>query len=224
VGLVEHGRQLRDMLPIVPFAFLGCLAGILECVTQDLDLFAENVYDDVRRRLRASANVCLWLSAVICLRTSVGVFSLEVCGRVVRVCGRPQTSFDDVHVRRDTNKFRLVDEAVRGGAQLALVNQFVEGAAGNAELARRFGFGERGHGETLGFFEVVPCQAELVDCGMEGPDLEIFWPPIRERRTLARGGIAPLAMRAASAPAVFGAPEAAQFLCDLAVDHGTATA
>jgi hypothetical protein len=134
------------MFPVVSLPFLGGLAGILEFVTQDLDLFAENVYDDVCGRRRTSANVCLYLSAVICPRTSVGVFSLDVCGSVVSVCGRPQASFDDVRVRRDTDKFRLVDEAVRGGAQLALVNQFVKGAASNAELTRRVSLGEPGHG------------------------------------------------------------------------------
>jgi hypothetical protein len=58
VGLIEHRRQAGDMLPVVPLPFLGGLAGSLEFVTQDLDLFAEHVYD-VRRRLRASANACL---------------------------------------------------------------------------------------------------------------------------------------------------------------------
>jgi hypothetical protein len=148
VGLVEHGRQLGNMLPVVPLPFLGGLTGILEFITQELDLFAENVYDDVRRRLRTSADICLWLSAVICPRTSVGVFALEICGSGGRVCGRLRTSFDDVRVRRDADKFRLVDEAVRGGAQFALVNQFVESAAGNAKLARRVRFGESGHGRS----------------------------------------------------------------------------
>jgi len=110
-------------------------ARFLELVTQDLDLFAKDVHEDVRRRLRASANVCLYVSAVICLRTSVGVFSLDICGGVVDVCGR-----------RHADKFRLVEEAIRGRAELALVDEFVERATGNAKLARGIGFGEVGHG------------------------------------------------------------------------------
>jgi hypothetical protein len=37
VGLVQHGGESRDMLPVVPLPFLGGLTGILEFITQELD-------------------------------------------------------------------------------------------------------------------------------------------------------------------------------------------
>jgi hypothetical protein len=40
VGLVQHGRQARNMLSVVSLALLSRVAGSLEFVTQDLDLFA----------------------------------------------------------------------------------------------------------------------------------------------------------------------------------------
>jgi hypothetical protein len=51
VGLVEHGGEAGNVLAGVPFPLLGGVARLLELVTQDLDLFTEDVYEGVCRRL-----------------------------------------------------------------------------------------------------------------------------------------------------------------------------
>ena len=57
---------------------------------------------------------------------------MSLCGCIMYVFGCPQTSGEGVHVRRDTDKLCLVDEPVWRGADFALVDQFVQGAAGDA--------------------------------------------------------------------------------------------
>jgi hypothetical protein len=57
-------------------------------------------------------------------------------------------SFEHVRMRRYTDKFRLVDHAVSRGAQLALVDEFIQDTAGNSELACGIDFGESGHGRA----------------------------------------------------------------------------
>jgi hypothetical protein len=61
------------------------------------------------------------------------------------VCRRPRTSFDGVRVRCHTDKFRLIDQAVRRGTDFALINEFVQGTAGDPQLACRVGFRQLGH-------------------------------------------------------------------------------
>src|SRR5262249_3789211 len=81
-----------------------------------------------------------------CMRMSVRCLGMSWYGCINGVCGCPRTFFDGVHVRRHADKFCLVDHAIRRGTKLALVDQLVEGAAGNAQLTGSVGFGELGHG------------------------------------------------------------------------------
>jgi hypothetical protein len=140
--VLEHLEEERFPLP----SGLRTLPRFLQFVPQHVELFAEDVHEDVRGRLRTFVTGCLRAFAVRCPRTSVRCLRLVFCGGIVEVCGRPRTSFEDVYVCRDADKFCLIEQAVRRGTQFALVDEFVEGTAGNAELAGGFGFGERGHG------------------------------------------------------------------------------
>jgi hypothetical protein len=56
--------------------------------------------------------------------------------------------FESVYDRRRPDKFGAVDHAICGGTDRALVDELVEGRAGNAELAGGVGFGESGHGRA----------------------------------------------------------------------------
>jgi hypothetical protein len=65
----------------------------------------------------------------------------------VHTCPRMFT--ERVHVGRSADKLGLIDEAIGGGADLALIDELIERGPGDAELAGGLYFGELGHGKAL---------------------------------------------------------------------------
>jgi hypothetical protein len=53
---------------------------------------------------------------------------------------------ESIYVGRHPDKLSLVDQAIRGGTDFALRDEFVERCPRNAALARGVGFGQAGHG------------------------------------------------------------------------------
>src|SRR5262245_27668317 len=71
-------------------------------------------------------------------------------GTVYRVHACPRMFTKRVHVRCHADKFRLVNHAIRRGAETPMVDELVEGGARDAQLTRRVEFGKLGHGWALG--------------------------------------------------------------------------
>src|SRR5262249_31017181 len=85
----------------------------------------------------------------------IGMFLGTVTGRPVTflhgVTGRCDTFLDGIHLGGHADDLGVINQALGGGTQLAMLDKTIEGGAGDAKLARRFRLGESGHGRAYAF-------------------------------------------------------------------------